>query len=60
MKMLLLVPPTTWPLASSMSPCCTGVPAQLELREHLLEAAQVLDAGERRILAEPQAGRCAC
>ena len=51
---LLLVPPTTWPLASSNSPCCDGVAAQLELREYLLEAAQVLDACERRILAEPQ------
>src|SRR6185503_1143808 len=35
-------------------PLLHGLTAQLELREHLLETAQVLDPGKRRILSEPQ------
>ena len=38
-KTLLLVPPTTYPLASSKQALLHGVSAKLELREHLLEAA---------------------
>src|SRR5688572_452640 len=34
-----------------------GMPAKLELRQHLLEAAQVLDTGESRILTKPHPAR---
>ena len=53
-KTLLLVPPTTWPLASSSSPCCTAWPRSSSCASTCSRRHRCLMPGERRILAEPQ------